>query len=829
MPDPSHSYNALIKSDTEMEDSGPERKRQRVDSPGGGREACDEPVPASPLPCARWCEVLSGDGKICEARWDSAKIKCFLSGGELADTARMRRLIGGTADTVQLASKFHPLIFDHAMAEPGCELRSLPFFQALTTADDGGDATHRYATATADEKRILALGVRDLYLAAVSGLLDEHEKGLLNRLVDIVDESLAVGCVEVDGVTVSFHPSANFKSLRFIEGLDAKLQDQARLPFFTQVLDAPRLYAVFANPAELSFRNFENIVPLDRWVEAQHPGSSAGALALELADVAEVQPGRDIWTAKLRGTDADLVKRVSDLDLYVSPPNKAVRGGERFIFHSAILSKTLTKAVSESGLLGCLAGGSLSPSDFAFVNYVFRCNRFAPGDAKFAAHRDTPYYDASRSHVSKYTLLLYLSSGGNVEGTLAVDGDCTLRDIEQYTCAVFDQRYEHEGRPFIDSDKIFLRTELVFKDVNLARNPQAASLFGEACYMTAESVFDEQLASYAHECFERANSLHWALEATAAEPPAYRYKQYRGIRFLTNGYDYWFAEADGGVVDCAFVAVLDYLNCKIGGRGPFRSLCRSTTIREAITSTAEAFQLLSSRGPTTNDSDDEATASGLRRLAQDDVTSLLKKTPGKPFFPRPKPSWWHGDDDEEDVNDGCCPFHAWTTFDAWKSDEVADEYRTCWEFSRTRLFGTPLLLLGQDLVINESQVEVAGDKVLFHAGSDAAKPARFNFAACWGGGGEELYIEVDREISAPRLLVPPVVFHKYAGLGYHLVLDFFRNDWMVQVDPARKVPVPVITNDVPEDIGEHSPGYRGQFWERVEELAGGDEGKLWGN
>ncbi|KXX74537.1 hypothetical protein MMYC01_209714, partial [Madurella mycetomatis] len=632
-----------------------------------------------------------------------------------------------------------------------------------------------------------------------SGMKTESEVIKTAAINAVSDDCFAcVGCAEVDGMTVSFHPSANFKSLRFIEGLDMKLQDQARLPFFAQVLDVPKLYAVFANPAELSFRNFENIVPLDRWLEAQHPSPSAGAVALELADVAEVQPGRDVWTAKLRGTDAGLLKRVSDLDLYVSPPNKAVRGGERFIFHSSILSKALTKAVSESGLFGRLAGGSLSPSDFAFVNYVFRCNRFAPGDAKFAAHRDTPYYDATRAHVSKYTLLLYLSSGRSDEGMLVVDGNCTLRDIEQFTCVVFDQRYEHEGRPFIDSDKIFLRTELVFKDANLARNPQAASLFSEACYMTAESVFDEQLASYAHECFERANSLHWALEAAAAEPPAYRYKQYRGIQFLTNGYDYWFAETNGRVVDCALVAVLDYLNCKIGGRGPFRSLCRSTTIREAITSTAEAFQLLSSRGPTTNGFDDEATTSGFRRLAQDDVTSLLTKTPSKPFFPRPKPSWWHEDDDEEgDVDGGCCPFHAWTTFDAWKSDEVADEYRTCWEFSQKRLFGTPVLLLGQELVINESQVEIAGDKVLFHAGADAAKPARFNFAACWGGGdcGGELYINVDREISAPRLLVPPVVFHEYGGLGYHLVLDFFRNDWMVQVDPARKVPVPVITND----------------------------------
>ncbi|GAB1316685.1 Prolyl 4-hydroxylase alpha subunit Fe(2+) 2OG dioxygenase domain-containing protein [Madurella fahalii] len=817
-----------------MENSGPERKRRRINSPEDEREACDESAPTLPLLCARWCQVLSQeDNETHDVQWDSTKIKCFLSQEDLDDTARMRRLVGGTADTVKLASKFHPLVFEHSIAGSGCELRSLPFFEALTADGDDGDASRRYRTATADEKRIVALGVRDLYLAAMHGLLDKHEKGLLNRLVNVVDESLTVGCTEVDGMMVSFHPSAAFRTLRFIERLDTKLQDQGRLPFFAQVLGSPKLYAVFVNPAELSFRNFENIVPLDRWMEAQQPSPSIGVLALELVDFAEVQPGRDVWTAKLRGADAELVRRVSDLDLYVSPPNKAVRGGERFIFHSAILSKALTKAASESSLFSRLAGGSLSPGDFALVNYVFRCNRFAPGDAKFAAHRDTPYYDSSRSHVSKYTLLVYLSPGRNGEGVLTIDGDCILHDIEQFTCVIFDQRYEHEGRQFIDPDKIFLRTELVFKDTSLAKNSQAASLFNEACYMTAESVFDEELTSYAHECFERANSLHWALEKTATEPPAYRYKQYRGIRFLTNGYDYLFAETKGGVIDCAFVAVLDYLNCKLGGKGPFRSLCRSTTIREVISSTSEAFQLLSSREPNRNGSYDEATASGFRRLAQDDVKGLLTRTPSKPFFPRPKPSWWDEDEDdeEEDANGGCCPFHAWTTFDAWKNDEVEDEYRKCWKFSRKRLFGTPLLLLGRELVINETQVEIAGDRILFHDDSDCTEPTRFNFAACWGGADvdAELYIDVDKEIPAPKLLVPPVVFHEYPGLGYHLVLDFFRNDWMVQIDHARMVPVPVITNDVSEDMGEHDPKYRGPFWQRVKELAGGNEEELQGS
>ena len=61
---------------------------------------------------------------------------------------------------------------------------------------------------------------------------------------------------------VSFHPTANFKVLKFMEPL-GELVD----PLFAQVMDTPKLFAVFVDPAELSYHNFENIVPLDRWIE----------------------------------------------------------------------------------------------------------------------------------------------------------------------------------------------------------------------------------------------------------------------------------------------------------------------------------------------------------------------------------------------------------------------------------------------------------------------------------------------------------------------------------------------------------------------------------
>jgi hypothetical protein len=729
-------------------------------------------------PCAKWCSVLE-DGS---SQWDNKKIKNFLSQDELDDPALLSKLVHGTV----VGGKLHPLIFEASTDEDDerIRLRSTTFFQQLLA--DGENGLSKYRSLNSDQKRIVAVGVRDLFLGKWHGVLDECEKRVLDGMVNVLDE--AVGCCQLGGMNISFHPSANFKVVKLIEGLD-NMEHESAL-FFAQVMDTPKLFSVFVDPAELSFHNFENIVPLDRWIEwkLEEKCIGDGGLSLSLADPHQVQTDRDVFICNFRGAACDIMKQMSSLDLYVAPLNKATRGGERFIFHSALLSKTLSEAVRSSGVLNKLADGTLA-SSFEFVNYVFRCNRFAPGDAKFARHLDTPYYDSAQSHVSKYTLLIYLTAGRNDGPVLRMD-DVELSDIKEMTCVIFDQSYEHEGQPFIDSDKIFIRSELVFKDKELAHNSKITSLFSEACYMTGQSVLDESLATYAHECFERANSLHWAIEREAAQPPVYLHKQFRGMQFMTNGYDYWFAKGNGGdAVDFGMVAVLDYFNCKIDDT-PFRSLCHTTTIRERFRNTEDVLSLLRSG--------QKAKVEALRRLKGSDVESLIKTCSEEPFIKRPAP-WGDEDDYEEEEGDPCCPFHYCTTFDAWKDDYVQDTYKKCWEYTRRKLFGAPLLMLNQELVVNKSNIKIVGDKMFFL--NDSSLPP-INFAACWNGGGPEVFIDIDQEISAPQLLIPPIMLHEF-DQGYHLVLDFFRNDWMVRVDDEHTIPVPVITN---EDIeAEESP------------------------
>ena len=309
--------------------------------------------------------------------------------------------------------------------------------------------------------------------------------------------------------------------------------------------------------------------------------------------------------------------------------------------------------------------------------------------------------------------------------------------------------------------------------------------------MTGHSMFDKELALYAHECFERANSLHWAIERESSKPPIYLHKRFRGIHFLTNGYDYWFKQ-DAGMtaVDFGLIAVLDYFNCKIDGI-PFRLLCRCSNVQRHLQNVEDIWEC--------QNDDHEPDADVVQRMTETRLKSLVQKRPKVPFVQRP-PVDAFGEPDEEDLEGTpCCPYHSYWTFNAWNDKCVQQEYKKCWKYTRTRLLQAPLLIFNRELVINESNIKIVGDKLFFRRDRDSESLPSLNFAACWSGLEYSSMITVDQDISAPHLLLPPVTLHKYKQ-GYHLVLDFFRNDWMVKVDDSQTIPLPVITNDFSDAI-----------------------------
>lgn len=729
---------------------------------------------------ARWC-TIQPDG---ECVLDGENISSQVSETDAKDSAFMRDVVHGRI----LNAKVYPLIFETAdgSALDVVRLRSLAYFAELVAGLEAGYAA--YSSLSLEQKKIIAVGVRDLFIADLHKLLDEREVDILKGMVELVDDGIDES--QVMGMAVSFYPSANRTIVKFIEDLDAKIGHE-RTELFAQVMSTPKLFAVFVNPADLSYHNFENIVPLDSWFEsklAKEPGSSLG---FDMADNKRVDASHEVFTCKLRGAsdNSNLLKELSTLDLYVPPLNKGTRGGSRFIFHSTLLGQRLTEAVRSSDILSQLDGGQLSAS-FDSVNYVFRCNKFAPGDSKFSSHLDTPYYDGNNHTVSKYTLLIYLSSGKN-DSVLRVK-DVKIDEVEEMTCVIFDQRYEHEGRPFLEGHKIFLRTELIFKDHNLQHDDQISSLFSQACYMTGESLFDEDLALYANACFERANKLRWSVEKESPEPTVYRHKQFKHTDFITNGYNYWFSKKElMNVKDCAFFAVLDYFNCKVGPDS-FRSLLKATTVREPFSNNDDIWKFLSAKAVPSRH--------GFTRLEDGHLKSMLKELEDgyDKSFARQLEDW-DGDDEEleqfGEEGDGCCPMHSFPKFNPWLNVDIMKCYEKCCEYTREGLYGAPLLFLNQEIVINERCIKIDGDKIFILQDPKRTEVRRINFAACWSSDpGPPEFVVVGKEVPAPKLLLPPITFHE-CDQGYQLSLDFFRNDWMVKVDDEHTIPIPNVVEN----------------------------------
>lgn len=621
------------------------------------------------------------------------------------------------------------------------------------------------------EHRRAELELRDRFFSLSHGA-DEHEK---QRFRARVEATHAQPLLELDGLGVSFYPSARFKALRFVEA--DRIDAAQRSLFARPSSEMPQLAAVFVDPEEFSYRNFENILPLDAWF--------AGVdLECELGSRTKLGAGREAlayrFKLELPEPARAALGRLDALDLYLTPQNPESRGGARFIFHSARLSESLGAAVRAALPKRWRKG-------FAHVNPVFRCNRFAPGDAKFHRHVDTPYYDAARKHVSRYTMLIYLTggtgrlTGGTGEPVLQIGDDVVLDEIEALTCVVFRQDQPHEGAAFVEGRKVFLRTELIFEyghageEPRITHDPAIARTFAKACYFTGESVFAPELARHTHELYERAAAAHWsgpqARRVDEAEP--YLHKRFCELEFVTNGYDFWFPKHGPSLQECAALAVLDVLNCKVGGQA-FRKLC--TTRVHASSGPPHSWipKLLAAQ-------DNRQTETREPLFAKLELPVL---------FPPP-----------EDVDPrACCPFHAFGIWDAARNEETVELYTRAQRFAQRRLSGSAIMMMGQEIFLDPDKFVIEGGKI--HILSEQAL-APLNFAACWNDGTSPAnYLDVEVTIDAPYLLLPPILFVETPH-ARHLMLDLFRNSWMVSQRP-RAVPVPRLRNFGPDDYANEA-------------------------
>lgn len=606
----------------------------------------------------------------------------------------------------------------------------------------------------------MSLELRDRFFALSTGDAPAGEVAEYRAQVDATDAEPAAA---VDGLAVSWHPTARFKQVRFV---DAELIDgEARELFARPIETMPDLAAVFADPRELSFRTFENILPLDRLF-------SDVPLDLELTGRDEF--AKDAYTLSLRLPDSarSRLESLDGLNLYVPPLNASSRGGERFIFHSGSLAEALTAAVRKAMPESLLDG-------FSHVNPVFRCNRFEPGDANFHPHLDTPYYDAARKHVSRYTVLLYLT-GGEGEPALDLAEGGALTAIEPFTCVVFDQRYEHEGAPYRDGRKVFLRTELIFTDAGLKHDPEIGALFGKACYWTGESVFAPELARHADDYYNRVAAAHWNGLTPAAGREPFVHKSFRGVHYVANGYDFWFP-VDGGPSpeECAAITLLDYFNCRIGDAA-FRTLCDSEVIEADGTDWIPAFL---------------KDKSGESPVVPFDKSML---------FPEPEDA---ATGDLPDCACGICSGDILgPNFDTTRNADVIEHYTRAQDAAKADIMPAPILMLGEDVLLDPDMFVVEGNRI--HV-LGRESPAPVNFAACQGGPPfppAETFIATAATVDVAHFLVPPILFAESAGCR-HLKFDFFRNSWTVDHERST-VSVPMIRRfDAESDIDEDWEDY----------------------
>lgn len=617
----------------------------------------------------------------------------------------------------------------------------------------------------------MSIELRDRFFGLSAGPAPDDEVARYRAEVDATD---AEPTATIDGLAVSWHPTARFKAVRFVEA--DRIDPGVRELFARPSEQAPYLAAVFADPRELSFRTFENILPLDRLF--------AGVpLDLELAAGREFAKDARAFELRLPPAARAALERLDGLGLYVPPLNAASRGGERFVFHSALLAEALTAALPKALPAAALDG-------FSHVNPVFRCNRFEPGDANFHRHRDTPYYDPARRHVSRHTLLIYLT-GGSGAPALDLAGGGALATIDPFTCVVFDQRYEHEGAPYLDGRKVFLRTELVFAEPDVEHDPEIGALFAKACYWTGESVFAPELARHADVLYDRVAAAHWdGLDASAAAAPEpYVHKRFRGVDFVANGYDFWFAKGGPTLAECAAITLLDHFNCTVGGTA-FRALCETEVIEAADADWIPAFLEERSR----------ERADGRAEPAVPPFDKAL-------LFPEPERS------NGETLP--CCAFHGWGGGfgDIMRNGEVVDHYTELQDAAKERVGPAPILMLGEDVHLDPDRFVVEGN--LIHVlGREALTPV--NFAACQGPAlSPDMFVDTAATVDVVDLLVPPIIFTESAT-GYHLRFDFFRNTWMVKHEQSA-VSVPTIPRVTMSDLEYYLDAEYDEDWDDEDE------------
>jgi hypothetical protein len=705
---------------------------------------------------------------------DCSKVRCYLTQDELVDKLWLSNVFKGNI----LTNKLYPLIFDEENKENERSLIQLETFLESNLASELIPSV------------MIGVAIRDLFLAHSFGNLQEKSKEstILKKCLEKVENNDSFMTInDEQNIQMSFFPTKTFSVVRLVENKPAIFETDSTInACFASVFDNEKMNHhrfVFLRPDQLSYHNFENIIRLDEWFKHKNCPDS-----FKITNV-DCHYKQNFINFELKS--CDILEELINLDVFAtSPVNTQQRGGKRCIFSSNALSNALSTTIKNNTKISNFIQND--HLNFEFVNYVFRFNKFEPNDHKFSVHYDTPYYDARRKHVSRYTLIIYLTKGIGHEDKepLILNNKCFFAEIDKFECFIFDQKLPHEGNPFVNSTKVFIRTELIFglsEDfdksdfVKLKHSNEVAINFAIANYLVGHSLLDQSLEKFANEAYEIANKLHFSIIHNSPKEKnllmLVSHKQIPSFRFATNGYDYFFAfnchqlEIFQDVKVCAIFAIIDYFNCGFGSGQRFKQVSTSTIINpcandgKTYSFADEIFaEIKTSLLPCEKHDATEPTLLKFNNFSQVlDHFPILKRTDYVP--------------EEQEV---CCPFHdVDNIFQPKKSGYLIGCYEKDHKTMTKKLENSSFFILGDSVCVNNLEIVIQND-LIFVNDRSGKKLKPINFASCWNVEISDYVQDKDINLYVPDLLIPPIRFQKMPN-GYHLMIDFWKNDWMIEI------------------------------------------------
>ncbi|KAG6005699.1 hypothetical protein E4U21_007763 [Claviceps maximensis] len=118
---------------------------------------------------------------------------------------------------------------------------------------DPASAGQKFKAMDAEQKLIIALGVRNLFLATSTskdGTVRDRDRQILEHMQRMVGDVADPAIMKDSGLRVSFFPCSRYTKLRHFQDLDVKIGEHPYRNYFAQVVKTPRVFAAFVDAQE---------------------------------------------------------------------------------------------------------------------------------------------------------------------------------------------------------------------------------------------------------------------------------------------------------------------------------------------------------------------------------------------------------------------------------------------------------------------------------------------------------------------------------------------------------------------------------------------------